>query len=133
MGKNEEVKRVTVIGRRMVVGRPLAMLLLKEDATVTICHTKTEDLEGACRSADIIIAAAGHEKLVDSRFVRDGQIIVDVGTNVEEQGNLTGDVNISEIEAAGISLSATPVPGGVGVVTTAVLADHVCKARMKAI
>ena len=130
-GEDISGKNVTIVGRSMVVGKPLAMLLLKENATVTVCHTKTRDLQGMCRAADIIVAAAGHAKLLDSSCVRDGQVLVDVGTNVDEEGNLVGDIDLSEIEAAGISVRATPVPGGVGVVTTAVLADHVCRARMK--
>lgn len=126
-------KNVTVIGRSMVVGKPLLMLLLKENATVTVCHTKTVDLPAMCRNADIVVAAAGRAALVDASFVRGGQVLVDVGTNVDPEGNLVGDISMNDIETAGIELKATPVPGGVGVVTTAVLAEHVCTAWMKKI
>ncbi len=124
-------KNVTLIGRSMVVGKPLSMLLLKENATVTICHTKTRNLAEVCRNADIVIAAAGHAGLVGASFVRDGQVLVDVGVNVDSEGNLVGDINIMEIESAGVDVKITPVPGGVGVVTTAVLAEHVCMAWTK--
>lgn len=118
-------KDVTIVGRSMVVGKPLAMLMLKENATVTVCHTKTKDLAEKCRRADIVVVAAGHAKLIGADCVRDGQIIVDVGTNVDETGKLCGDFDLAAAEAAGLEIKATPVPGGVGAVTTAVLAKHV--------
>ncbi|MDO4939561.1 MAG: bifunctional 5,10-methylenetetrahydrofolate dehydrogenase/5,10-methenyltetrahydrofolate cyclohydrolase [Lachnospiraceae bacterium] len=124
-------KNVVLIGRSMVIGRPLSMLLLKENATVTICHTKTVDLPKICKAADIVIAAAGHAKLVTPEYVRDGQILVDVGINVGEDGNLTGDIDLCEIEKAGINVSATPVPGGIGIVTTSVLAKNVCLSKTR--
>lgn len=124
-------KNITIIGRSMVVGKPLAMLLLTENATVTICHTKTENLSKMCRTADIIVAATGHGKLVGSDFVREGQILADVGIDVDSEGNLIGDIDLAEIEAEGISVMATPVPGGVGTVTTAVLAEHICRAKIR--
>lgn len=123
--------KVTVIGRSMVVGKPLVMLLLKENATVTVCHTKTKDLAAMCRTSDIVVSAAGHAGLVTADYVRDGQVLVDVGTNVDAEGNLTGDIDLGGIEAMGIDVKATPVPGGVGVVTTAVLAAHVCEAKFR--
>lgn len=124
-------KNVTVIGRSMVVGKPLVMLLLRENATVTVCHTKTGDIPAMCRMADIVIAAAGHAGLVTADCVRDGQVLVDVGTNVDAEGNLTGDIDLGSIEAKGTDVKATPVPGGVGVVTTAVLAAHVCESKFR--
>ena len=125
-------KNVALIGRSMVIGKPLSMMLLKEDATVTVCHTKTADVPGICRSADIIISAAGHAGIVGPEYVRQGQVIIDVGTSVDENGKLVGDVDLAAIEAAGITdIKATPVPGGVGVVTTAVLAKHVCLSKIR--
>ena len=125
-------KNVALIGRSMVIGKPLSMMLLKEDATVTVCHTKTSDVPGICRNADIIISAAGHAGIVGPEYVRKGQVIVDVGTSVDENGRLVGDVDLAAIEAAGITdIKATPVPGGVGVVTTAVLAKHVCLSKIR--
>ena len=125
-------KNVALIGRSMVIGKPLSMMLLKEDATVTVCHTKTADVPGICRNADIIISAAGHAGIVGPEYVRQGQVIIDVGTSVDENGRLVGDVDLAAIEAAGITdIKATPVPGGVGVVTTAVLAKHVCLSKIR--
>lgn len=115
-------KRVTIVGRSMVVGRPLSMLMLKEHATVTICHTRTKDLEAACREGEILVAAAGRAHMIDGRHVGPGAIVVDVGINVDENGKLCGDVDIASI--SGTASMATPVPGGVGAVTTAVLAKH---------
>lgn len=122
-------KRVTIVGRSMVVGKPLSMLLLKENATVTICHTRTKDLEGACRNAEILVAAAGRAKMLDARFVSEGAVVVDVGINVDENGKLCGDVDFDSIlETASM---ATPVPGGVGTVTTAMLAKHLAEAAKR--
>ena len=118
--------RVALVGRSMVVGKPLAMLLVKEHATVTICHTKTVDLPGECRKADIVIAAAGAAKMVKGDFIKEGAVVIDVGINLDESGNLCGDVLFPEAEKAASKI--TPVPGGVGTVTTSVLAKHVLKA-----
>lgn len=122
-------KRVTVVGRSMVVGRPLSMLLLKENATVTICHTKTENLKETCKNAEILIAAVGRAKMLDSSFVGEGAVVIDVGINVDEDGKLCGDVDFASLE--GTASMATPVPGGVGAVTTAVLAKHLVKAACR--
>jgi len=119
-------KRVVVIGRSLVVGKPLSMLLLKKNATVTICHTKTKNIEEICRSAEILIAAAGKAKMVTDKYVSPGQIIIDVGINLDNEGNLCGDVDFASVEK--IAGYITPVPGGVGTVTTSVLAKHVVKA-----
>ena len=115
-------KNVTIVGRSMVVGRPLSMLMLKENATVTICHTRTRDLETECRRAEILVAAAGKAKMLDGRHVGQDAIVIDVGINVDENGKLCGDVDFPSIEP--LASMATPVPGGVGAVTTAVLAKH---------
>lgn len=122
-------KRAVVVGRSMVVGRPLAMLLLKEDATVTICHTKTEDLAKQCREADILLAAAGKAGLITADYVREGAVVLDVGINVDAEGHLCGDVDFAGIEKK--AAYATPVPGGIGGVTTAVLAKHLVRAAFR--
>lgn len=119
-------KRVTIVGRSMVVGKPLAMLMLKENATITICHTRTKDLPGTCRNAEILVAAAGKARMLDGNFVGQDSVVIDVGINVDEDGKLCGDVDFDTIQE--IASMATPVPGGVGAVTTAVLAKHLVKA-----
>ena len=122
-------KKVTLVGRSMVVGKPLAMLLLKENATVTICHTKTADLAMECQQADIVIAAAGAAKMIKAEHIKAGTVVIDVGINVDEEGNLCGDVDFDGVEP--IASKITPVPGGVGTVTTSILAKHVLKAAQK--
>lgn len=122
-------KRVAIVGRSMVVGRPLSMLLLKENATVTICHTRTENLKETCKNAQILVAAAGRARMVDASYVGKDAIVVDVGINVDEDGKLCGDVDFDSLE--GTASMATPVPGGVGAVTTAVLARHLVLAALK--
>jgi len=119
-------KKVTVIGRSLVVGKPVSMMLLGQHATVSICHTRTKDMPAAGRDADILIVAAGKANVVGKEFFREGQIVIDVGINVNEAGKLCGDVNFSEAEP--IVGAITPVPGGVGTVTTSVLVKHVVKA-----
>lgn len=113
-------RKVTVVGRSAVVGKPLAMLLLQRNATVTVCHTKTQDLPAACRDADLLVVCAGKAKLVGLSHVREGQAVVDVGIHVVD-GQLCGDVDAS-VETTVSAL--TPVPGGVGAVTTSVLLKH---------
>jgi len=119
-------KRVTLVGRSLVVGKPLAMLLIKKHATITICHTRTKDIEAVCRNAEILIAAAGKAKMINESFVAEGQIVIDVGINVDEEGKLCGDVDFEKVED--IVDMITPVPGGVGTVTSSVLAKHVISA-----
>lgn len=119
-------KRVTVIGRSMVVGKPLSMLLLHKNATVTICHTRTKDLVAECQRADIVIAAAGKAKMINADYVNENSIVIDVGINVDEEGNLCGDVDFDS--CADKVAMITPVPGGIGTVTTSVLADHLLRA-----
>lgn len=121
-------KRVAVVGRSMVVGRPLSMLLLKQNATVTICHTRTQDLAARLKEADIVIAAAGKAKMITAEMVGEGAVVIDVGINVDEAGKLVGDVDYDAVEP--IASAITPVPGGVGSVTTAILAKHVVQAAM---
>ena len=119
-------KHAVIVGRSNVIGKPAAMLLLGRNATVTICHTKTADMEAECRRADIIVAAAGKAGVVSADHVSPGQIVLDVGINVTPEGKLTGDVDFDTVEP--IVSAITPVPGGVGSVTTAVLAKHVVEA-----
>ncbi len=119
-------KHVVVVGRSMVVGRPFSMLALKDNATVTICHSKTENLREVCRSADILVAAVGRAEMLDKSYVKDGAVVVDVGIHVREDGSLCGDVNSEGL--AEVASAATPVPGGVGAVTTALLCKHLAEA-----
>lgn len=121
-------KRVVIVGRSMVVGKPLAMLLMKENATVTVCHTKTVDLPGTCKNGEILIAAAGRAKMLDGDYVGPGAVVIDVGINVDENGKLCGDVDFESVQEK--AAMATPVPGGVGAVTTAVLARHLVQAAL---
>ena len=118
-------KKVTIVGRSMVVGKPLSMLMLKENATVTICHTRTADLPCECRQAEILVAAAGRAKMLNGDYVGQDAIVIDVGINVDENGKLCGDVDFDTITDK--ASMATPVPGGVGAVTTAVLAKHLAR------
>lgn len=119
-------KRVTVVGRSMVIGKPVSMLLLKENATVTMTHTRTVDLKKTCSDAEIVIAAAGRAKMLNSDYCGQDAVMIDVGINVDENGKLCGDVDYATLD--GKASAATPVPGGVGTVTTAVLAKHLIQA-----
>lgn len=119
-------KRVTVVGRSMVVGKPVSMLLLKENATVTMTHTRTVELKKTCSDAEIVIAAAGRAKMLNSDYCGQDAVMIDVGINVDENGKLCGDVDYATLD--GKASAATPVPGGVGTVTTAVLAKHLIQA-----
>lgn len=118
--------KVTVLGRSMVVGKPVSILLLNENATVTVCHSKTKDLSNITSDADILVTAVGRAKMIKSEFVKNGAVVVDVGINVDEDGKLCGDVDIDDVLDK-VSM-ITPVPLGVGSVTTTVLAKHVIKA-----
>ena len=123
-------KKAVVIGRSLVVGKPVAMMLVKKNATVTICHTRTADLPAVCREADILIAAAGKAGMVGADFVRPGQLVIDVGINWNEQEQkLCGDVDFEAVSP--IVEAITPVPGGVGTVTTSVLIGHVVEAAKR--
>lgn len=122
-----EGKRVVIIGRSNIVGKPLSALMLKENCTVTICHSKTKDLQSVCKEADILISAIGKPKFINEEFVKDGAIVIDVGTSSFE-GKITGDVDFdSVIEKASF---VTPVPGGVGALTTTLLIKNSCEAMM---
>ncbi|MBR5342842.1 MAG: bifunctional 5,10-methylene-tetrahydrofolate dehydrogenase/5,10-methylene-tetrahydrofolate cyclohydrolase [Oscillospiraceae bacterium] len=118
-------RRAAVVGRSLVIGRPVGQLLLQADATVTLCHSRTPDLAAVCREADILIAAVGHAGLIGAEHTRPGQVILDVGVNSVD-GKLCGDVRTEE--AAEIAAAVSPVPGGVGAVTPAVLLAHLVEA-----
>ncbi len=123
-------KNVTVIGRSLVIGKPVSMMLIKKNATVTVCHTKTRYLPAVCRRADILVAAAGKAGMVNSDFVHEGQTVIDVGINwSEEKQKIVGDVDFDSVSP--IVSAITPVPGGVGGVTTSVLMSHVVEAAKK--
>lgn len=122
-------KKAVVIGRSLVVGKPAAMMLIKKNATVTVCHTRTVDMPSVTREADIVIVAAGRAGVVGAEYVSEGQIVIDVGINVNAEGKLCGDVDYAAVEP--IVEAITPVPGGVGSVTTSVLVGHVVEAAMR--
>ncbi|WP_270646737.1 bifunctional 5,10-methylenetetrahydrofolate dehydrogenase/5,10-methenyltetrahydrofolate cyclohydrolase [Paeniclostridium hominis] len=117
---------IVVLGRSMVVGKPVSMLLLNENATVTICHSRTKNLPEITSNADILVAAVGKANMGKEEYIKDGAIVIDVGINVDDQGNLCGDVDTNNVLEK-VSM-ITPVPGGVGSVTTSILASHVVKA-----
>ena len=119
-------KRVTLVGRGDTVGRPLASLLIKRDATITVCHTKTVDLGATVKPAEIVVAAAGFPKLVTADMVSPGQTVIDAGINQLEDGNLCGDVDTEAVSQ--IVRAITPVPGGVGSLTTTVIMQNLLKA-----
>lgn len=123
-------KRVSIVGRSLVVGKPLAMLCMKRNATVTVCHTRTVNMPDTCKQAEILIACAGRAKMLDSSYVGSDAIVIDVGINMDENDKLCGDVDFVDIQ--GTASMATPVPGGVGTVTTSVLAKHVIQAARRA-
>jgi len=125
-GVDVKGKRAVVVGRSLVVGKPAAMMLLKRNATVTVAHSRTTDLPAVVREADIVIACVGRAKMVDASYLSPGQFVIDVGINVADDGSLAGDV---DFEAASAIVEAiTPVPGGVGTVTTSVNLKHVVEA-----
>lgn len=115
-------KHCVVIGRSNIVGKPMAMLMLHANATVTICHSKTQNLKGICREADILVAAVGRAKFVTADMVKPGAVVIDVGMNRDENGKLCGDVDYAEVEK--VCSAITPVPGGVGPMTIAMLMSN---------
>lgn len=122
-------KKAVVVGRSLVVGKPAAMMLLKKNATVTVCHTRTKDMPAVVKEAEIVIVAAGRAGVVDGSYLSPGQTVIDVGINVNAEGKLCGDVKYDEAES--VVEAITPVPGGVGSVTTSVLVGHVVEAAMR--
>ena len=122
-------KRVCVVGRSLVVGKPAAIMAIQRNGTVTVCHTKTKDMASVAREADVIIAAAGKAGVVGEGFFKEGQVVIDVGINFDEEGNMKGDVDFAAAEP--VVAAITPVPGGVGTVTTSVLVKHVIQAAQR--
>ncbi len=127
-GINLKGENVAVIGRSMVVGKPLSMMLLKENATVTICHSKTKDIQGIVSRADIVVAALGKARIIGPDYIKPGAIVIDVGVNGAPEGGICGDVDFDKVKD--IASKITPVPGGVGAVTTLTLLKHVVAAAM---
>lgn len=124
-----EGKNAVVLGRSNIVGKPMAQCLLSKNATVTICHSKTKNIENILKNADIIIVAVGKPKIVKEEMVKDGAIIIDVGINRLEDGTLVGDVDFEKVESKASFI--TPVPGGVGPMTIAGLMENVVKSAKK--
>lgn len=121
-----EGKRAVIIGRSNIVGKPLIQCLLNKNATVTVCHSRTKDIESITREADILIAALGKPKFVKENMVKDGAVVIDVGINRNEEGKLVGDVDFENVSKKASYI--TPVPGGVGPMTIAMLMHNVVKA-----
>ena len=124
-------RRAVVVGASLVIGRPVAMMLLMRGATVTICHIDTVDLPAECRRGEVLVVAAGKRGLIGADCLSPGQVILDVGVNVGEDGKLYGDVDFAAADKVVQAIS--PVPGGVGAVTTSVLASHVVQAAQRAL
>ena len=128
-GIDRKGKRVCVVGRSLVVGKPAAIMAIQRNGTVTVCHTKTKDMASVAREADVIIAAAGKAGVVGEGFFKEGQGVIDVGINFDDEGNMKGDVDFAAAEP--VVAAITPVPGGVGTVTTSVLVKHVIQAAQR--
>ena len=124
-------KRAVVIGRSLVIGKPVAMMLLQKNATVTICHTKTKQLQEEAKRAEILVVSAGRAGVVGAEYVSAGQTVLDVGINFTSEGKMVGDADFQAVEH--IVGAITPLPGGVGTVTTSVLMAHVAEAARRAL
>ena len=125
-----EGKRAVVVGRSNIVGKPLALMLLQRNATVTICHSKTKDLPAVCREAEVLLVAIGKAKFVTADMVREGAVVIDVGTNKTSEGKLWGDVDFDTVSQKAGWIS--PVPGGVGPMTIAMLLENTVESAKKA-
>ncbi len=123
-------KHVVVVGRSLVIGRPVSTMLLARDATVTTCHSKTNDLPGLMRAADIVVCATGRARAFGADCFAPGQVVLDVGVNFDEEGSMCGDVDFATVEP--VVAAITPVPGGLGSVTTALTMEHVVRAAERA-
>ena len=123
-----EGKECVVVGRSNIVGKPMAMLLLRENATVTVCHSRTKNLKEVCKRADILVAAVGKPKMIDASYVKDGAVVIDVGIHRNENGKLCGDVDFESVEP--VCSAITPVPGGVGPMTIAMLMNNCVEAGL---
>ncbi len=130
-GVDLTAKKVVVYGRSLVVGKPAAIMALQKNGTVTICHTRTKNMAAVVREADVVIACAGKAGVVGEGFFREGQVVIDVGINFDEEGNMKGDVDFAAAEP--VVAAITPVPGGVGTVTTSVLVKHVIEAAKRTV
>ena len=128
-GVSIEGKNAVVIGRSNIVGKPVAMLLLHKSATVTVCHSRTKDLAAVCKTADILVVAIGRPKMVNADFVKEGAVVIDVGTS-KVDGKIVGDVDFDSVK--GVAGYLTPVPGGVGPMTIAMLLDNTLRAYEEA-
>lgn len=124
-----EGKECVVVGRSNIVGKPMAMLLLRENGTVTVCHSRTKNLKEVCKRADILIAAIGKPKFFDESYVKKGAAVIDVGIHRQENGKLCGDVDFEKVEP--VAGAITPVPGGVGPMTIAMLMNNCVKAALR--
>lgn len=122
-------KNCVVVGRSNIVGKPMALLMLRENATVTICHSRTADLKNMCRQADILIVAVGRPKMITAEYVKEGATVIDVGIHRQEDGKLCGDVDFEQVEP--IAGAITPVPGGVGPMTIAMLMNNCVEAMTR--
>jgi len=127
-GVEIEGKNCVIVGRSNIVGKPMALLMLRENATVTICHSRTRDLPQICKQADILIVAIGRPKMITADYVKEGAVVIDVGIHRQDDGKLCGDVDFAQVEP--IAGAITPVPGGVGPMTIAMLM-HNCVEAMK--
>ena len=123
-------KKCVVVGRSNIVGKPQAMLMLNESATVTVCHSKTVNLKEECRQADILVVAIGKAKFITGDYIKPGAVVIDVGMDRDENGKLCGDVDFESAEK--VAGAITPVPGGIGSVTTSILMKHVVEAAERA-
>ena len=122
-------KNCVVVGRSNIVGKPMALLLLQANGTVTVCHSKTKDLAGVCAQADILVAAIGRAKMIDASYVKDGAVVIDVGINRDESGKMVGDVDFESVYPKASYI--TPVPGGVGPMTRAMLLANTLRAARR--
>ncbi len=128
-GVEMEGKECVIIGRSNIVGKPMALLMLRENATVTVCHSRTKNLKEVTNRADILIVAIGKPKFVDASFVKDGAVVIDVGIHRGEDGKLCGDVDFDSVEPKASAI--TPVPGGVGPMTIAMLMNNCIEAKRR--
>ena len=128
-GVELEGKDCVVIGRSNIVGKPMALLLLRENATVTVAHSRTRNLKEICRRADVLVVAVGKPRLITREYVKEGAVVIDVGIHRDAENKMCGDVDFADVEP--VAGAITPVPGGVGSVTTSVLVGHVVEAAMR--
>jgi methylenetetrahydrofolate dehydrogenase (NADP+)/methenyltetrahydrofolate cyclohydrolase len=124
-----EGKQCVVVGRSNIVGKPMAMLLLQKNGTVTICHSRTQNLKEVCRTADILVAAVGKPKFITADMVKEGAVVIDVGINRDENGKICGDVDFESVKDKASYI--TPVPGGVGPMTITMLMYNTCITAFK--